>query len=104
MNNIVQDIERLNLLECAQNFGFAKGAEVFFLFKLENLRSNQYYSRRNLEFEVVDDLRICSKSTFDKTYALLNKIRHKLMSGEMKSKLELFTNPNEMENHDVTTF
>jgi hypothetical protein len=40
MNYTVKDMERWTLLKCVQEFGFAKGSEVFYLFKLENLNSN----------------------------------------------------------------
>ena len=36
-----------------------------------------------IEYEMVDKLRICSKSTFDKVWALYNKIYMKLIHHEI---------------------
>ena len=89
--SLIKDIERLELLECAQEYGFAKGAEIYWLHRFRNLPENQNKSRRQIEFEIVEILRIpkCSKSTFDKTFGLYNKVLPKLMSREIQSKIEL---------------
>jgi len=104
MENIINDIERLNMIECIKKFNFAKGSEVYFLHKFINLGSNQYRSRRDFEYQIVDDLRICSKSTFDKTFSLLNKIRPKLMTRSLESQLEILTKDSyDLEKNDGET-
>jgi hypothetical protein len=101
MSNIVQDIERLNLLECVREFGFCKGSEIYWLHKFNNLNSNRFRSRTDLENEVVEKLQICSRSTYTKTHALLNRICPKLLNREKESKLKLLTNESySMEGHD----
>jgi len=97
---LIQNMERLELLECVNQFGFAKGAEVYWIHRFKNLPENQYKSRRNLEFQIVDILRIpkCSKSTFDKTFAKYSKLLPKLMSRDIQSKLELFDQQTEKRN------
>ena len=88
---MIQDLERLELLETVGKFGFAKGSEIYWLHRFRNLPENQNKSRRQLEIEIVEILRIpkLSKSTFDKTYALYKRIEPMLMTREIKEKIEL---------------
>ena len=94
-------MERLEMLECVQEYGFAKGAEIYWIHKFTNLPENQHKSRRQIEYEIVEKLRLpkLSKSTFDKTFAMYQKVLPKLMTSEIKSKLELFDN-NKTENNN----
>lgn len=91
---LINDLERLELLELVQQFGFGKGSQLYWLHRFKNLPENQNKSRRDLERELVEILRIpkLSKSNFDKTFAKYSKLQSKLMSGEMKSKLKLVNN------------
>jgi hypothetical protein len=103
--NVVKGMERLELIECVQMFGFAKGSEIYWIHKFKNLPENQHKSRRQLEVEMLEMLRIpkCSKSTFDKTYGMYNKILPKLMTREVQSKLEIFDKQGANKNEDKTT-
>ncbi len=87
--SIINELERTELLECVREYGFCKGSEVLWLHLYKNLPSNKYKSRTQIEYEVIERFRIpkLSKSTFDKTYSLLNKISSKLMSSEFKENL-----------------
>ena len=78
--SIINELERTELLECVREYGFCKGSEVLWLHLYKNLPSNKYKSRTQIEYEVIERFRIpkLSKSTFDKTYSLLNKISLKL--------------------------
>ena len=89
--SIIRNLERLELLGTVHQFGFAKGSEVYWLHKFQNLPENQDYSRQQLEREIVELLRIpkCSKSTFDKTYALYNKIKPHLVTRNIQDKIEI---------------
>ena len=100
--NVVKGMERLELIECVQMFGFAKGSEIQWIHKFKNLPENQHKSRRQIEIEMVEMLRIpkCSKSTFDKTMSLYNKISEKLMTREVQSKLEMFDKTGEKDNEN----
>ena len=93
--NIINNIERLELIETVQQFGFAKGAEIYWLHRFLNLPENQDKPRRQIEYEIVEKLRLpkFSKSTFDKTMSMYNKVVPKLMTNEVKSKIELFNQP-----------
>ena len=86
---IIQDLERLELIEPVLQFGFAKGAEIYWLHRFINLEKNLEKSRGQIEAEIVDILRICSQSTFQKTMTLYNKIKPNLMSRAMKQKIEM---------------
>lgn len=88
---MIQDLERLELIETVNQFGFAKGSEIYWLHRFRNLPENLNKNRRQLEIEIVEILRIpkLSKSTFDKTYALYKRIEQKLMTREIKEKIEL---------------
>ncbi len=92
--NIINNIERLELIETVQKYGFAKGAEIYWLHRFLNLPENQQKPRRQIEFEIVEKLRLpkFSKSTFDKTMSMYNKIIPRLMTNEVKSKIEMFDN------------
>lgn len=89
--SIIRDLERLELLETVDQFGFAKGAEVYWLSKFHNLPENQKFSRQQLKREIVELIRIpkCSASTFDKTYALYNKLKPRLLTRNLKDKIEI---------------
>ena len=89
--NMIQDLERLELIETVNQFGFAKGSEIYWLHRFRNLPENLNKSRRELEQEIVEILRIpkLSRSTYDKTWALYKKIEPKLMTREVKEKIEL---------------
>lgn len=89
---IIKEMERLELLECVNQFGFCKGSEIYWLHKFRNLPENHHKSRRQLECEIVEILRIpkCSKSTFDKTFGMYLKILPKLMSREILDNLQMF--------------
>lgn len=103
--SVIKGMERLELLDCVQEFGFCKGSEVYFLHRWKNLPENRHKSRRQLEIELTEMLRIpkCSKSTFDKTYGMYNKILPKLMTREVQSKLEMFDKQGVNINEDKTT-
>ena len=90
--NLQDDLQRTEIIECIGEYGFTKGSEVYLLHKWFNLESNKHKSRRMVEIELIDKYRIrkLSKSTFDKTMSMLNKIKHRLMSSDMKQKLDLF--------------
>jgi hypothetical protein len=90
--SVLKGMERLELLECVNEYGFAKGAEIYWLHKFKNLPENIHKSRRQIETEIVEMLRIpkCSKSTFDKTMGMYNRILPKLMTREIQSKIEMF--------------
>jgi hypothetical protein len=89
--SLVNDLERLDLLESVNKYGFCKGSEVYWLHKFRNLPEHQHKSRQQLEREIVEVLRIpkLSKSTFDKTFGMYKKIQSKLMSREVRDKIEL---------------
>ena len=93
--NLINNMERLELIECVQEYGFAKGSEIYWLHRLLNLPENQDKPRRQIEYEIVEKLRLpkLSKSTFDKTMSLYNKVVPRLMTNEVKSKVELFDQP-----------
>ena len=101
--NVINGIERLELIETVQKYGFAKGAEIYWLHRFLSLSENQDKPRRQIEYEIVEKLRLpkLSKSTFDKTMSLYNKILPKLMTYEVKSKLKLFTNQNKEVKNDI---
>jgi len=90
--DIVDEMERHEIIECWDEYGFTKGSEVHCLHQWRNLESNKRKSRREIEIDLVDRMRIrkLGKSTYDKTMSLLNKIQPKLMSRDMKSKLDYF--------------
>ncbi len=92
--NIINNMERLELIETVQKYGFAKGAEIYWLHKFINLPENKGKPRRQIEYEIVEKLRLpkFSKSTFDKTMGMYNKILPRLMTNEVKSKIEMFDN------------
>ena len=92
--SIINNMERLEMLECVQEFGFAKGAEIYWIHRFKNLLENQHKSRRQIEYDIIEIFKLpkFSKSTFDKTYAMYQKILPKLMTYEIKSKLEMFSN------------
>ncbi len=94
-------MERLELIETVQKYGFAKGAEIYWLHRFLNLPENQHKPRRQIEFEIVEKLRLpkFSKSTFDKTMSMYNKIVPRLMTNEVKSKIEMFDNQSS-DNHN----
>ena len=101
--NLINNIERLELIETVQQFGFAKGAEIYWLHRFLNLPENQDKPRRQIEYEIVEKLRLpkLSKSTFDKTMSLYNKVVPRLMTHEVKSKIELFDDrPSENHNEE----
>ena len=79
------------MLECVQQHGYAKGAEIYWLHRFKNLPEYQNMNRQELESEIVEVLRIhkLSKSTFDKTYSMYKKIQFKLMSRDIRDKIEL---------------
>ena len=99
--SIIKDMERLELIETVQEYGFTKGAEIYWLHKFINLPEYQNKPRRQIEYEIVEKLRLpkLSKSTFDKTMGMYNKILPRLMTYEVKSKLEMFDNQS-LENHN----
>ncbi len=100
--SVIKKIERLELIECVQMFGFAKGSEIYWIHKFKNLPENQHKSRRQIEIEMLDMLRLpkCSKSTFDKTYGMYNKILSKLMTREVQSKIEMIDRYGEKNNEN----
>ena len=100
--SVIKSMERLELLDCVREYGFAKGAEIYWIHKFKNLPENQHKSRRQLEIELVEMLRIpkCSKSTFDKTYGMYNKILPKLMTREVQSKIEMIDKYGENNNEN----
>jgi len=89
--SLIEDMERLDLFECVNSYGFCKGSEIFWLHKFRNLPEHQYKSRQQLEDEIVEILRVpkCSRSTFQKTWGMYQKILPKLMSREIREKIEL---------------
>ena len=93
---LIDNMERLELIETVQKYGFAKGAEIYWLHRFVNLPENQHKRRRQIEYEIVEKLRLpkLSKSTFDKTFAIYQKVLPKLMSQEIKSKLEMLSDSN----------
>jgi len=90
--NIVQDMERLELIECVMEYGFAVGSEILWIHKFKNLPENRHKSRNEIGCEMVDLLRIpkCSLSTFTNRYVLYNKLLPRLMSSDIKEKIEMF--------------
>ena len=88
---VIADLERLEMLELVQEFGFGKGAQLYWLHRFKNLPENQNKSRRQIEMELVEIIRIpnLSKSTFDKTFAKYTKVRSKLMSREIEEKINI---------------
>ena len=88
---LINELERLELLELVQGYGFSKGAQLYWLHRFKNLPENQNKNRRDLERELVEIIRIPKllKSNFDKTYALYVKTQNKLMSESNKSKIRL---------------
>jgi hypothetical protein len=91
---LIRNLERLELLELVQQFGFGKGAQLYWIHRFKNLPENQNKSRRQIEMELVEILRIpkLSKSTFDKTFAKYAKIQSKLMSREIEERINLIEN------------
>ena len=89
---IVEGIERISMIELVQEFGFCKGSQIFWIHKFKNLPENQHKSRRQLEIEIVEMLRIpkCSKSTFDKVWSKYNRVLPQLLTREVHSKIEMF--------------
>ena len=100
--NIINNMERLELIECVNEFGYCKGSEVYWLFKYLSLPENQDKPRRQIEYEIVEKLRLpkFSKSTFDKTMSMYNKIVPRLMTNEVKSKIEMFDNQSSENNNE----
>ena len=100
--SVIKGMERLELLDCVREFGFCKGSEVYFLHRWSNLPENLHKSRHQLEIELTEMLRIpkCSKSTFDKTYGMYNKILPKLMTREVQSKIEMIDKYGENNNEN----
>jgi len=101
MGELLTNLERLELIECVQEYGFAKGSEIYWIHKFVNLPENKGKPRRQLEYEIVEKLRLpkLSKSTFDKTMGMYNKILPRLMSNDVKSKIDML-NTQSSENHN----
>ena len=91
---LINNLERLELIEVVQTYGFGKGAQLYWLHRFKNLPENQNKSRRQIEMELVEILRISglSKSTFDKTFAKYAKVQSKLMSREIEERINLIEN------------
>jgi hypothetical protein len=100
--SVIKGLEKLELLDCVNEYGFCKGSEIYWIHKFKNLPENQHKSRRQLEIELTEMLRIpkCSKSTFDKTYGMYNRILPKLMTSEVQSKLEILERCKENRNEN----
>ena len=100
--NIINNMERLELLECVNEFGYCKGSEVYWLHRFLNLPENQQKPRRQIEYEIVEKLRLpkFSKSTFDKTMGMYNKVLPRLMTNEVKFKIEMFDNQSSENNNE----
>jgi hypothetical protein len=47
--SLIEDMERLDLFERVNSYGFCKEAEIFWLHKFRNLPEHQYKSRRQIE-------------------------------------------------------
>ena len=79
-----------------------EGGSNYWIHKFKNLPENQHKSRRQLEVEMLEMLRIpkCSKSTFDKTYGMYNKILPKLMTRDIQSKIEMIDKYRENNNEN----
>jgi hypothetical protein len=88
---LINNLERLELIELVQQFGFGKGSQLYWLHRFRNLPENQNKSRRQIKMELVEILRIpkLSKSTFDKTFAKYAKVQSKLMSREIEDRLNI---------------
>ncbi len=89
MSILITDIERVEILETVDRFLLARGSQIYWLHRFHNLPENQDLSRKQLEGEIVDFLRLCSKSSFDKLMADYNKIRPHLMTRNLKDRIEL---------------
>ena len=89
MSILISDIERVEILETVDRFGLARGSQIHWLFCYNNLPENQNFSRKQLEGEIVDFLRLCSKSSFDKLMVDYNKIKPHLMTRNLKDRIEL---------------
>ena len=89
MSILITVIERVEILETVDRFGMARGSQIYWLHRFHNLPENQDLSRRQLEGEIVDFLRLCSKSSFDKLIADYNKCRSHLMTRNLKDRIEL---------------
>jgi hypothetical protein len=89
--SIIRNLERLELHETVHTFGFTKGAQIYWLHNFANLPENQKLSLQQLKREIVEILRVpkCSVSTFDKTYALYQKIKPHLMTRNIQDKIEI---------------
>ena len=100
--NIINNMERLELIECVNEFGYCKGSEVYWLHRFLNLPENQQKPRRQIEYEIVEKLRLpkFSKSTFDKTMGMYNKVLPRLMTNEVKFKIEMFDNQSSENNNE----
>ena len=99
---IINNMERLELIECVNEFGYCKGSEVYWLHRFLNLPENQQKPRRQIEYEIVEKLRLpkFSKSTFDKTMGMYNKVLPRLMTNEVKFKIEMFDNQSSENNNE----
>ncbi len=89
MSILISDIERVEILEVVERFGMARGSQIYWLHRFHNLPENQNLSRKQLEGEIVDFLRLCSKSSFDKLMSDYNKIRPHLITRNLKDRIEL---------------
>ena len=89
MSILISDIERVEILEIVDRFRLARGSQIYWLHRFHNLPENQNLSRKQLEGEVVDFLRLCSKSSFDKLMVDYNKIKPHLMTRNLKDRIEL---------------
>ena len=86
---LINDLEKMELLQIVKEYGFNKGCQLYWIFRYKNLPENQNKSRRQLEHEIVEVLRLCSFSSFQKLMALYNKYHSNLMSREIKDRITL---------------
>ncbi len=89
MSILISDIERVEILETVDRFGMARGSQIYWLHRFHNLPENQDLSRKQLEREIVEFLRLCSVSTFEKLMVDFNKIKSHLMTRNLKDRIEL---------------
>ena len=89
MSELIMDIERVEILETVDRFGMARGSQIYWFHRFHNLSENQNLTRKQLEGEIVDFLRLCSKSSFDKLMVDYNKIKPHLVTRNLKDRIEL---------------
>ena len=86
--SIVREIEWLELHDIVIEFGFRRGSQIYWIHNFIKSQTNENLTRKQLEREIVEILRLCSKSSFDKIMSSYNQIKPHLMTRVLKDKIE----------------